>query len=342
MFRYALLSLFFLFIILSIPGCDYLELDTKEEILLGDQIAMEVESYYDLYRDEHTVMKVERIGKEMSRFTTRPFIYRFRVLDSDEINAFALPGGYVYIFKGLLDMGLNDDQIAAIIGHEITHIEADHFAELYERMKKKELFFNLAVLVAGGRVYNALRVISYLDAFLFEPKYSRENENECDIVSVQMMIQGGRNPQEFSELFKMWEREHLDSSWMPDWMKSHPNFITRIKNIEEEISLQHKLITPKITFIKKTIPKEEIDNFEDSFDFVFDDDSLYITWNNPSMDIKRIECYGLNEDQKISAGEPEKISPVCVKLDNSPTIKYIMAGVEYGNNDFRWDIIRVK
>lgn len=174
--RYAFLSVCFILIILFLSGCDYLELDTKEEIVLGDQISMEVGSYYDLYRDEHTVMRIDRIGKGMSKFTTRPFIYRFRVIDSDEINAFALPGGYVYIYKGLLDMGLNDDQIAAIIGHEITHIEADHFAELYERMKKKELFFNLAVLVAGGVFIMPSGLFHTWMPFLFEPKYSRENE----------------------------------------------------------------------------------------------------------------------------------------------------------------------
>jgi Zn-dependent protease with chaperone function len=345
--RKTIIFIILVFIFLFISGCGYFELSTQEEIILGEEVALEVESYYDLYRDKETVDRVNRIGQDMAKFTTRPFMYKFRVLDSDEVNAFALPGGYIYIYRGLLDMGLNDDQLAAIIGHEITHIEADHFAVLYERMKKKEIFYTIVVLATGGAAYRPIQVLSYLDAYIFEPKYSRENETECDMASVQMLIQSNRNPHEFSELFKMWEKEKIDSSWLPGWMSSHPDFITRIRNIEEEIALQTGPVVGQnlkkedffLSYSGSKEVEEEI-NLKDSFSFEQDGDILRVKCIEKS-DIKEIQCYGLNSDQRSISQGRTFASPFSIELQKGKSVKYIIASVRYGNGDFVWDIIRI-
>ncbi|HPZ06495.1 MAG TPA: M48 family metalloprotease [Candidatus Eremiobacteraeota bacterium] len=334
-------------------GCSYFELSTEEEIILGHQIALEVESYYDLYRDPETVERIQRIGRDLSRFTTRPFLYKFSVLDSEEVNAFALPGGHVYIFRGLLDMDLSDDQLAAIIGHEITHIEAQHFSQLYERMKRKEIFYTVAILATGGVAYRPIQILSYLDAYIFEPKYSRDNETECDLSSVQMLIQSGRNPHEFSELFKMWEKEKRDTLWFPGWMSSHPDFITRIGNINEEISLQSRLLQSDKSYINllprlsssfekeeiKEVPEEEL---EDYLAFDYNSEKLTVSWIGNPEDIKELECYGLNKKHHAISDERTDISPFTLALKEGKTIKYVIASVRYKNGDFWWDVVRVQ
>jgi len=344
--------------LIFICGCGYLELSTDEEIILGEQVALEVESYYDLYRDPVECERLNMIASDLSRFTTRPFVYRVKIIDSDEINAFALPGGYIYVYRGLLDMGLNDDQLAAVIGHEVTHIEAMHIAELYERMKKRELFYTIAVLATGGAAYQPVRILSYLDAYLIEPKYSRDNEMECDLSSVQMMIQSGRNPYQFTELFKMWEKEKLGSNWIPSWMNSHPDFIDRIRYIEEEISLHSGLLMGKDSTIDYThisynpsynssIYSEEEEDFEEvnlknSFSFHRDGEFLKITLTDKSgKEVERVECYGLNKKQKaLSSGRTDE-EPFSFILDKGQDIKYVIASIKYSDGEFLWDILKI-
>ena len=349
-------SLFFIlvFFLFFISGCDYLTLNTDEEILMGEQVALQVESYYDIYRDPGTLARVQKIGQDISRFATRPYPYKFTVLDSDEVNAFALPGGHIYIFRGLLDMVLNDDQVAAIIAHEITHIEAQHFAQVYERMKRKEIFYNVAILATGGAAYRPIQILTYLDAYVFEPKYSRDNETECDMSSVQMLINSGRNPHEFAELFKIWEKEKMDTNWLPGWMSSHPDFITRIRNIEEEISLQTGLLNhsdinldlfPKFSFSEK-IPEEEKTDLTDDelsgkLSIENNNDILKIKWTGKENEISKIECYGLNKKQRIITDGRTVFSPFTLELKKGDSVKYIIASVKYTSGEFLWDIIKI-
>jgi len=345
-FFLSIFSLFFM------SGCDYLTLNTDEEVLMGEQVALQVESYYDIYRDPATTSRIQKIGQDISRFTTRPYPYKFTVLDSDEVNAFALPGGHIYIFRGLLDMVLNDDQVAAIIAHEITHIEAQHFAQVYERMKRKEIFYNVAILATGGVAYRPIQVLSYLDAYVFEPKYSRDNETECDMSSVQMLINSGRNPHEFAELFKIWEKEKMDTSWLPGWMNSHPDFITRIRNIEEEISLQTGLLNhgnihldlfPKFSSFKE---KKEIIDVQDEelagyLSIEHSNNMVKIKWTGKHDEISKIECYGLNKKQRIITDGRTEVVPFTVELKEGHSVKYVIASVKYTNGEFLWDIIRI-
>ncbi|MEQ8167255.1 MAG: M48 family metalloprotease [Candidatus Eremiobacterota bacterium] len=346
---FLFLSIFFMFFM---SGCDYLTLNTDEEILMGEQVALQVESYYDIYRDPATNARIQKIGRDLSRFTTRPYPFKFTVLDSDEVNAFALPGGHIYIFRGLLDMVLNDDQIAAIIAHEITHIEAQHFAQVYERVKRKEIFYNVAILATGGVAYRPIQVLSYLDAYVFEPKFSRENETECDMSSVQMLINSGRNPHEFAELFKIWEKEKMDTNWLPGWMNSHPDFITRIRNIEEEISLQtgrlnhsniHSGTVTKGSVSereeeKSNEPEEELSDY---LCIEHNHDSIKIKWTGKEGKICKIECYGLNKKQRIIADGRTVFAPFTIELKNGNSVKYVIASVKYTDGEFLWDIIKI-
>ena len=343
------LSVFFLFFM---SGCDYLTLNTDEEILMGEQVALQVESYYDIYRDPGTNARIQKIGRDISRFATRPYPFKFTVLDSDEVNAFALPGGHIYIFRGLLDMVLNDDQIAAIIAHEVTHIEAQHFAQVYERVKRKEIFYNVAILATGGVAYRPIQVLSYLDAYIFEPKFSRDNETECDMSSVQMLINSGRNPHEFAELFKIWEKEKMDTSWLPGWMNSHPDFITRIRNIEEEISLQTGLLNHSNIYIepgkknyvfereeeKSNVPEEEL---ADCLSIEHNNDIIKIKWTGKEDEITKIECYGLNKKQRIITDGRTVFAPFTVELKKGNSVKYVIASVKYTGGEFLWDIIKI-
>ena len=345
-----------IFELFLLSGCGYFELSTDEEITLGEQVAMEVESYYDLYRDPEQCTRVNKIVETLNPFTTRPFVYRVKIIDSDEINAFALPGGYIYIYKGLIDMGLNDDQLAGVIGHEITHIEAMHIAEMYERMKKKELFYTIAVLATGGAAYQPIQILNYLDAYIIEPKYSRENEMECDLSSVQMLIQSKRDPHQFAELFRMWEKEKLGSNWMPSWMKSHPDFVTRIRYIEEEISLQNSLLAGinlypvdfsyrsyyRTSSEEEVLEEEEEVNLKDYFDCELEDGILKVSLTDEcSKKVSHIECYGLSKKQRaISNGRVYEM-PYSLSLDRGENIKYVIASIKYDDGEFVWDVLRI-
>ncbi|KUK13465.1 MAG: Peptidase M48 Ste24p, partial [bacterium 42_11] len=100
---------------------------TVDESRMGKKIAEEVEKEFPLVKNPVDVSRVESVGYSLARFSTRQDIeYKFKVIAKKDINAFSIPGGYVYVFKGMLDFVRTDSELAAVIAHEIAHIEYRH------------------------------------------------------------------------------------------------------------------------------------------------------------------------------------------------------------------------
>ncbi|MDP2943250.1 MAG: M48 family metalloprotease, partial [Candidatus Omnitrophota bacterium] len=102
---------------------DLLIISTEQEISMGASIAKQVERVYKPVEDKYMQERVELIGNRLVQFCDRKeLIYHFKALDVDDINAVSLPGGWVYVFKGLIEKSKNDDELAGVIAHEIGHI----------------------------------------------------------------------------------------------------------------------------------------------------------------------------------------------------------------------------
>ena len=208
----------------------------EEELRLGQQADQQIVQQYGLYDDDEVQAYVDRLGQDileeshMRRAGTpeqfRNTEFTFRVLDSPIVNAFALPGGYVYVTRGLMAHVNNEAQLAVVLGHEIAHVAARHASQ----QAAKQQFAQLGLIAGaiGGELAgisggNILQLGSQASQFLFL-KYSRDNERESDRLGVEYAAMNGYAAGEASDFFESLERiQEQSGQSLPTWQSSHPD-----------------------------------------------------------------------------------------------------------------------
>ncbi|MDZ7715302.1 MAG: M48 family metalloprotease [Balneolaceae bacterium] len=245
-----------LFISLIVPGCVVQRSPVtgnkraygyswEQELKIGKQADQQIQEQYGIYDNEELLQYVDNIGQEMlevshMRREDTPKKYRdteftFRVLDSPVINAFALPGGYVYVTRGLLAHLDNEAQLAVVLGHEIGHVAARHASQrAFEQQVGQLAVIGGAVVgeeflgIPGGSILN---LGSQAAQFLFL-SYSRDDERESDALGVEYSAMKNYEAAEGSEFFVTLERMSKQSGQsIPDWQSTHPDPAERSKRI---------------------------------------------------------------------------------------------------------------
>lgn len=221
----------------------HINISEDQEIAMGLQAAPEMAAQFGgLDRSAADQQRVQNIGwriVENSPAGTTPYQYAYHLLaDSETVNAFALPGGQIFITRALYDRLQNDDQLAGVLGHETGHVVGRHSAEQIAKAQLTQGLTGAAVLAAcdpnspTGCV--AASQIGALVGQLINMQYSRSDETEADWLGVCFMNDSGYNPQEMIGVMQV-----LDSlrqgNQQPEFFSSHPNPGNRIKNIQENI-----------------------------------------------------------------------------------------------------------
>jgi predicted Zn-dependent protease len=212
----------------------------EEEVQIGSQAAPQfIEQSGGELPDQGIVQYVRDMGARLASQSEMPDIeWEFFVLDSQVINAFALPGGKVFISRGLMAKMDNEAQLAGVIGHEIGHVTARHGNE---RMGKAMIAQGLILAAGiGGAVSDneymqVLGVGTAVGGQLFLLKYSRGNELEADALGVRYMAKVGYNPVGQIQVMEIL-REASGGGAPPEWLSTHPASDTRISNLEEIIT----------------------------------------------------------------------------------------------------------
>ena len=159
----------------------------KDEIEIGRNVSKEVEKIYKLSSDKGVQERVERLGRQLATVSERPELpYTFKVLEVNEVNAFALPGGPVYVFKGLADY-MTDDELAGVIGHEIGHIVKRHSIKQMEKSMSMGLLMLLVLRDKGMGLQTVVQ-----QAIM--ASYSREDEREADYQGFLLTTKAALNP----------------------------------------------------------------------------------------------------------------------------------------------------
>lgn len=213
----------------------HISLSTDEEIAIGLQSAPEMASQYGgLYPGQDDQNKVKAIGQKLvakSIANSTPYRYEFHLLrDPETVNAFALPGGQVFITYGLYKRLQNEDQLAGILGHEIGHVVGRHSAE---RMAKQDLTRGIITGVTAGADMGAGQIASVV-ANSINMKYGRSDELESDNLGVKYMIDAGYNPYEFIEVMHILDAAS-GGQQVPEFSSTHPSGPHRIQEIEAAI-----------------------------------------------------------------------------------------------------------
>jgi predicted Zn-dependent protease len=218
-----------------------LSLSPKEEIALGLNSAPEMARQHGgLHPDKRLQDLVDRVGARLVQanpeLNQSPYNFEFHLLaDPDTVNAFALPGGQIFITYGLLKLLKTEDEIAGVLGHETVHVVGRHSNE---QMAKAQLSNGLvgAVIMAGGDDYGASA--GQLAQFVSQLKntaYSRDHEIESDVLAVRFLRRAGYDPKAMISVMEVL-RKAAGGRAPPEFLSTHPDPGHRVQRIEEEIS----------------------------------------------------------------------------------------------------------
>jgi predicted Zn-dependent protease len=214
-------------------GLDFYSID--RELALGRQLSHEVESSARMVKDPVVNEYVNRIGQNLVRNSDARVPFNIKVLDTDEVNAFALPGGFFYVNKGLILAADNEAELAAVMAHEIAHVAARHATK---NMTRAEIW-NMAsvpLIFLGGPVAYAISEVAGLAVPLGFLKFSRDAEREADLLGLEYDYASGYDPQAFVQFFeKLNAQRQKKRNLVAKAFATHPMNAERIKAAQEEI-----------------------------------------------------------------------------------------------------------
>jgi len=207
----------------------------RDQAKLGDQAAQEVMRKYRVLHDSRA-RRVEDVGNRLVDALPSkergPWDYRFYLIDSKEVNAFALPGGNVFVFTGLYDRMRTEDELASVMGHELTHVRKEHWANAAAKQKKRQT--GLLVLLGLTRAPNGWQSAAGLLDNLLSLKYSRSEEDQADELGLQDMVAAGYNPRGMLDLFQTLKAASGGGGG-PAFLADHPLTNQRIDRTQERI-----------------------------------------------------------------------------------------------------------
>ena len=211
----------------------------QEERRLGERLLQEIKRQIPLVEDYEVTQYVRDAGEKILRFIPDPlFQCRFFVIKDDGLNAFAMPGGLVFVYAGLLEEIDSEDELICVLAHELGHVEGRHLARRMERMKRLNLA-TAAVLIAGaflgkGKAGSAILATTGALNASIGLKYSREDEEEADRRAFQWICRSGYDPMGLvTVLDKMRRMRWLGTDVIPSYLSTHPGTSERILYIED-------------------------------------------------------------------------------------------------------------
>jgi hypothetical protein len=213
---------------------DWYSLET--EIRLGKQYSMMVENSVKMVQDPVVTEYVNRIGQNLVRNSDAKVPFTIKVIDSDEINAFALPGGFFYVNSGLILAADEEAELAGVMAHEISHVAARHGMRQMTRMNWAQIGTIPLIMVGGGIGYGIYEA-SGLALPLTFMKFQRNFEAEADYLGLQYMYKTGYDPQAFIAFFeKIQAKEKKKPGTIAKAFASHPQTPDRIEASQKEIA----------------------------------------------------------------------------------------------------------
>jgi hypothetical protein len=215
----------------------------KEDVQLGQQAAAEVRQQMPMLNDNRTEDFVENIGERLieaipGEFRQPEFRYSFDVVNLREINAFALPGGPMFLHRGMIEAARSEGEIAGVMAHELAHVVLRHGTAQATKGQKFQIGAiagQVLGAVIGGRTGAVVSQGSQLGLGVTFLKYSREYEREADLFGAQLMARAGYNPREMARMFETIEKQGGGGG--PEFLSDHPNPGNRVQAINREADM---------------------------------------------------------------------------------------------------------
>jgi predicted Zn-dependent protease len=210
----------------------------QQEIVMGRENDKVISAQLGLYDDQELQDYVQRLGTELAATSERPHLdWTFRVLDDPVINAFALPGGYIYVTRGILVHLDSEAALCSVIGHEIGHVTARHSAAQMSKAQLAQLGFGAVSMIVPDRMEKFGAPAMLLTEMLFL-KFSRDHERQADDLGLRYLVRGEYDPNPMPEVFDMLGRasEAAGQGRVPGWVSTHPRPENRSQRINDQIA----------------------------------------------------------------------------------------------------------
>ena len=220
------------------------EAGTEKEIDFGRGVAAKILGKYPIFKDEEKVNYVSQIGTGISAQLGRPELrYYFGILDTEDINAYAAPGGYIFVTTGALKLMRNEAQLAGVLAHELAHIDQKHIVKQLNLQSSDRSLTSGIAQILGGATLSAKIALERLNDLAFkmlmEEGLSKKDEADADQKALEMLISTGYDPQSYLD-YLLSLKPHLEQGQAKVLSKTHPTIYTRIKFLREFIS-RHEL-----------------------------------------------------------------------------------------------------
>jgi predicted Zn-dependent protease len=227
------ISLGLIALALLLTGCEnLLELDRDTEIAIGRQGGADLEAQYGVVKDPAMQQRLDGIGKRIAAVSQEPtFPWTFKILNAKEVNALALPGGFVYVTKGMMDYVPNDDQLAGVMAHEVIHADHHHAKAAIEKSMTQALLLELVTQKSSKTIKQAAQIALELE---LRDGY-RDKEYEADTIGTEYAFRAGYRATGLRDLLTYLYQKEGDPARVTWLLQSHPPLSRRIERLDEYI-----------------------------------------------------------------------------------------------------------
>jgi Zn-dependent protease with chaperone function len=225
---------------ISMPKNKY---KVSDDVKIGREASAKVEQQFPVLQDQEVSNYIQNVGRRLvtaipPQYQQPAFEYNFKVVNARDINAFALPGGPMYVNRGMIEAAQNEGEMAGVMAHEIAHVALRHGTAQASRQGSLGSQLGTIGLILGGAILGgqAGAQLGAIAATAWQTKYSREFESQSDVLGSQIMARAGYDPQDLANMFRTIEKQS-GGSRAPEFLSSHPNPKNRYETINREARL---------------------------------------------------------------------------------------------------------
>ncbi len=216
----------------------------QDDVKAGRDYSVQVEKEFPILNDTESTRYLESVGRRLvnnipTEFQQPAFQYYFKIVNARDINAFALPGGPMYVNRGMIEAAKTEGEMAGVMAHEISHVALRHAtAQATQQSNPLNQILGIGAIlggaILGGQTGAAIGQTIYAGLLVYP--YSREYETQADTLGAQILARGGYDPRDLANMFKTIEKESGGGGG-PEWLSTHPAPANRYENINREAGL---------------------------------------------------------------------------------------------------------
>jgi len=240
----------FISLLLCLVAGSACALTIEEEKKAGKELYDKLEKHGYIEHNAKAEKYIAEIGKRLLTAGKPVFDFRFSVIKSSGVNAFATPGGYVYVNRGLINLVETESQLAGVLAHEIAHVNARHVSDMVEKSGKMNIatlaaLMASAILGGGGQASAAMSAMTMAAATHMSLQYSREHEDQADRMGMGYLIQSGYDGNAVIDFLKIMRRYEYYSNSVPSYFLTHPGTDERISYLDGLLQTTYRLQSGK-------------------------------------------------------------------------------------------------